>query len=202
MRPSKDVPFYHERADMFPVLNEAVEIVRASPHIVSRETELSDDELIYAVTTTFADKQAWMMHKYELMAADVTMFINRNAYCLENNISVVREWSLDDGPKHLADDSNLDQYARVFFTIKSFNNKSGTGPFDVTFDIESIQHVVPSTGHTYTIQCDLNPSFDGTFTCTASTETTITLSYLTDPGEYTQNTGEIENAIALATMNP
>ena len=202
MRPSKDVPFYHERADMFPVITQAAEIVKASPYIANRETKLSDDELIYTVTTSFADKQAWMMHKYELMAADVTMFINRNSYCLENNISVVREWVQDDGPKHVADDSNLDQYARLFFTIKSLNSKTGTGPFLVTFDIESVENVVPDTEHTYTILCDLNPNYNGTVECTASTANTITLTYPTDPGEYLANTSEFENAVANITMNP
>ena len=202
MRPSKDVPFYHERSDMFPILNESAEIVKASPHVSSRETELSDDELIYSVITSFADKQAWMAHKYELMAADVTMFINRNSYCLENNISVIREWSQDNGPKHLADDSSLDQYARLFFTIKSLNSKIGTGPFLVTFNIESVENIVPSTGHTYTVLCDLSPDYNGSVECTASTSDTITVSYATDPGDFTPTSSEFENAISTITMNP
>jgi hypothetical protein len=202
MRPSKDVPFYHERSDMFPILAQSAEIVKTSPHISSREAILSDDELIYTVTTSFADKQAWLLHKYELMATDVIMFINRNSYCLENNISVVREWSQDSGPKHLADDSNLDQYARLFFTIKSLNSKNGSGPFLVTFDIESVDNIIPSIGNMYTVSCDLSPDYNGTVNCTASTIDTITVSYATEPGVFTPISSEFENAISIITMNP
>lgn len=202
MRPSKDVPFYHERADMFPILNTITEIVKSSPHVLSRETTLSEDELIYTVITSFEDKQAWMMHKYELMAADVTVFVNRNSYCLENNINVVREWTLDDGPKHLANDTNLDQLARIFFGISSVSAKLGDSPCLVTFSIESEQAIVPSTSHTYSVICDINPNFNGTFSCTESSVNSITLSYPNDPGTYSPDSGEFEGAMAIITMNP
>jgi len=202
IRPSKDVPFYHERTDMFPVINTAADITQSSSNVAGREVTLSDDELTYTVTMLFANKQAWMAYKYELMKSEVMRFVERNAYCLENNIDVVREWSDGDGPRHLADDSNLDQYARLFFNIKDVISKVGDNPCLVTFDIEPIDGLSPILEHTYTVLCDGNSSYDGTFICESATATTITLSYPSDPGEFLVENGQYENAISSVTMNP
>jgi len=55
-----------------------------------------------------------------------------------------------------------------------------------TFNIP-IQGSAPTTGVTYVVSGNSNSSFNGTFTCTASSPTSITLSYSSNPGTY--NTG-------------
>ena len=64
-------------------------------------------------------------------------------------------------------------------------SKSGTGPFLVTFSIPT--QTAPTTGITYTIAGDSNSGFNGTWIAAASTTTSLTLQYPTDPGTYTAN---------------
>jgi len=68
-------------------------------------------------------------------------------------------------------------------TISSFTSKTGTGPYLVTFAIPS-QTTAPETGIQYTITGNSNTLYNMLTTCTASTTTSITLSYSMDPGTY------------------
>jgi hypothetical protein len=176
------------------------EIVKTSSHIEGRESVLSDDGLTYTVITLFANKQEFIAHKYELMATDTEIFVNRNSYCLENNIVVVREWSSEDGLRHLVDNSNFNKVGHLFFNINGINSTEGDEPCLVTFDIDPIDGIMPILDYTYTVLCDVNPSYSGTFTCTNITPTTITLRYPTNPGEYLDNNEQFENALARITM--
>ena len=66
-------------------------------------------------------------------------------------------------------------------------SKTGTGPFQVTFNIPT-QGSAPTTGVVYTISSDPNSNYNGTFIASNSTTSSITLQYPTDPGTYTPYT--------------
>lgn len=69
--------------------------------------------------------------------------------------------------------------------INSFISMSGTGPFLVTFGFTATPgNVIPSVGAPYKIQGCANTSYNGVYLSTASTPSTITLSYNNDPGTY------------------
>jgi hypothetical protein len=61
--------------------------------------------------------------------------------------------------------------------------KSGSGPYTVVFAIPS-QTILPANNVSYYITGNSNPLYNGQFTCTASTFSTITISYPTDPGIF------------------
>jgi len=83
-----------------------------------------------------------------------------------------------------------DVSATVPVTISSFGSKTGSGPYLVTFNIPSGGYK-PNTGVNYTVSGNLNTAYNGVYTCTASTTTSITLSYPTDPGVYAGGTTTI-----------
>lgn len=69
--------------------------------------------------------------------------------------------------------------------INSFISKTGSGPFLVTFGFTATAgNIVPSIGAPYQIKGCANENYNGIFTSTASTSSTITLSYNNDPGQY------------------
>ena len=68
-------------------------------------------------------------------------------------------------------------------TISSYTSKSGSGPYLVVFAIPT-QTNAPTVGGTYVISGNSNSAYNGTFTATVSTTTSITLSYSADPGVY------------------
>lgn len=69
--------------------------------------------------------------------------------------------------------------------ISSFQSKTGSGPFLVTFSFTATPgNIVPSVGAPYKIQGCANTSYNGVYLATASTASTITLSYNNDPGQY------------------
>ena len=72
-------------------------------------------------------------------------------------------------------------------TVSSFTSKTGSGPYLVTFAIPS-QTTAPETGISYTVAGNSNIGYNGSQTCTASTTTSITLQYLSDPGVYGSGT--------------
>jgi len=72
-------------------------------------------------------------------------------------------------------------------TVSSFTSKTGSGPYLVTFAIPS-QSIAPPINTNYVVAGNSNNSYNGTYTCTASTTTSITLSYVTDPGVYGSGT--------------
>ncbi len=66
-------------------------------------------------------------------------------------------------------------------------SKTGTGPFQVTFNIPT-QGSAPTTSVVYTVAGDPNSNYNGTFIASASTTSSVTLQYPTDPGTYTAYT--------------
>jgi hypothetical protein len=82
--------------------------------------------------------------------------------------------------------------------IISFASKSsaGSGAYNVVFNITT-QTFTPSTSLTYTVAGNTNLSYNGTFTCVASSTTQITLRYTSDPGTY--GTGTISTISPLVT---
>lgn len=65
----------------------------------------------------------------------------------------------------------------------TFNSKTGTGPYYVTFDIP-FQSPVPTAYKHYTVSGNGNVLYNGTYQASASTSTTITLAYTVDPGTF------------------
>ena len=72
---------------------------------------------------------------------------------------------------------------KTSITITSFTSKTGTGPYLVTFAIPT-QTTAPTTGFGYVLAGNSTSGYNGTFNCTTSTTTSITLSYPSDPGTY------------------
>ena len=64
----------------------------------------------------------------------------------------------------------------------TFLGKTGSAPFIyVTYLIDSLV-VAPQVGGKFTISGNTNADYNGTFECVASTKSTLTLRYITDPG--------------------
>ena len=72
-------------------------------------------------------------------------------------------------------------------TISGKQLTSGTGPFLVSFLIP-VQATAPTLGTAFTVAGNSNTSYNGVFNCTASSTTSITLSYASDPGAYGSGT--------------
>ena len=87
-------------------------------------------------------------------------------------------------------------------TITSFASKTsvGGGAFDVVFNIPT-QTYQPSTTITYTVAGNTNLSYNGTFTCTASSTTQITLRYPSDPGTFSIATLSRISPLVTATIS-
>jgi hypothetical protein len=69
--------------------------------------------------------------------------------------------------------------------ISSFISKTGSGPYLVTFGFTATSgNIIPSVGAPYKIQGCANGNYNGVYKSTASTASTITLSYNNDPGQY------------------
>lgn len=66
--------------------------------------------------------------------------------------------------------------------VINFTSKSGTGPYSVTFSIPS--QTAPTIAKSYTISGNSNDLYNGSFVVTASTTTSVTFFYLTDPGAF------------------
>jgi len=67
--------------------------------------------------------------------------------------------------------------------ITGYVSKTGTGPYVVTFNIPT-QANAPTTGISYTVIGNSNSSYNGTYTASSSTTTTISLNYASDPGTF------------------
>ena len=81
----------------------------------------------------------------------------------------------------LADGSNLGTNT---ITVTRFLTKSsGSAPYSVTFVI-STQGTVPPSNRFYYVSGNSNSLYNGQWFCTASTTTSVTLTYPTDPGVY------------------
>jgi hypothetical protein len=71
----------------------------------------------------------------------------------------------------------------VQIALSSFNAKSGSGPYLVTINIPT-QTTAPQVGSFWTLSGNSNPAYNGTWVATASSTTTIQLSFPTDPGTF------------------
>jgi len=85
-------------------------------------------------------------------------------------------------------------------TIVSFTSATANGPYLVTLAIPA-QSVAPSTGISYTVAGNSNSSYNGSFTATASSTSSITLSYPTDPGSYGTGTTTLTSVVATITAS-
>jgi hypothetical protein len=85
-------------------------------------------------------------------------------------------------------------------TISSFTSATANGPYLVTLAIPT-QLTAPSTGISYTVAGNSNSSYNGSFTATASSTTSITLSYPTDPGSYGTGTTTLESIVTTITVS-
>ena len=91
--------------------------------------------------------------------------------------------------------------AGTAITATGFTSKtgSGLGPFLVTLNFSST--TAPATNKWYNITGNANPLYNGFYLCTASSATSITLSYAYDPGVYGAGTTVITKSITSATTN-
>lgn len=79
----------------------------------------------------------------------------------------------------------------------TFNSKTGTGPYYVTFDIP-YQSPAPTAFKQYTVSGNGNSLYNGSYTASATTNTTITLAYTVDPGTF----GAGLTSLRLAPITP
>jgi hypothetical protein len=86
--------------------------------------------------------------------------------------------------------------------ITSFSSKTsvGGGAYNVVYNIPT-QTYTPSTTLTYTIAGNTNLSYNGTFTCVASSTTQITLRYPSDPGTYGTSSISTISPLVTATIS-
>ena len=91
----------------------------------------------------------------------------------------------------------------VSLTVSSYNATSGAGPFLVTLNIPTTASLATNAGvGTYfSVTGNSNSDYNGVFICTASTTTTIQLSYTTDPGTYGAGTTRLNTAGLVATVS-
>ncbi len=82
-------------------------------------------------------------------------------------------------------------------TISAFSSKTGTGPYLVTYTIPT-QSQLPQAGTYWTVTGNATTAYNGTFVVTASTATSITLSYPSDPGSYGINTTTLTPIVTLS----
>jgi hypothetical protein len=87
-------------------------------------------------------------------------------------------------------------------TLVGFASKTsaGGGAYDVVFNIP-LQTYKPSTSLTYTIAGNTTLAYNGTFTCTASSTTQITLRYASDPGSFSTATTSTISPLVTATIS-
>ena len=71
--------------------------------------------------------------------------------------------------------------------INAVTSKTGTGPFEVTFDIGT-QSSIPVTGYHYIVYAA--GGYPGTYMCTGSTINSVTLEYPSDPGDFLNGPGD------------
>jgi hypothetical protein len=97
-------------------------------------------------------------------------------------------------------DTNTDFVPSTLITSFSSKTSAGSGAYDVVYNIPT-QTYKPSTSITYTVSGNTNLSYNGTFTCTASTTTQITLRYPSDPGTFSISTLTNINPLVTATVS-
>ena len=82
-------------------------------------------------------------------------------------------------------------------TISAFVSKTGSGPYLVTYTIPT-QTQLPAVGSVWEVTGNATATYNRTVVVTASTATTVTVSYNIDPGSYGINTTTITPVVSLA----
>ncbi len=85
-------------------------------------------------------------------------------------------------------------------TASAFSSKTGTGPYLVTITIPT-QAQLPTIGSYWVVTGNATSAYNGTFVVTDSSETTITLSYPSDPGSYGLGTTTLTPVVTLAKQS-
>ena len=83
--------------------------------------------------------------------------------------------------------------------VSSFTSKTGSGPYLITLAIPT-QVSAPTVNSLYLVAGNTNTSYNGYYLCQASTTTSITLQYPSDPGTYGGGTTTVKLANALSTV--
>jgi len=73
--------------------------------------------------------------------------------------------------------------AAINIPVNGFVSKTNLRPYQVTFSIDT-QAIPPKTGIAYNITGSVNTNYNGSYIAIDSTETSVTLEYLVDPGEF------------------
>lgn len=91
----------------------------------------------------------------------------------------------------------------VSLTISGFSAVSGSGPFLVTFTIPTTAALATNAGvGTYfSVVGNSNALYNGVYVCTASSTTSIQLSYTSDPGTYGAGTTTLVSTALVATVS-
>lgn len=91
----------------------------------------------------------------------------------------------------------------VSLTISGFSAVAGSGPFLVTFTIPTTAALATNAGvGTYfSVVGNSNSLYNGVYICTASTTTSIQLSYTSDPGTYGAGTTTLVSTALVATVS-
>ena len=114
------------------------------------------------------------------LTSDGTISGKVNQYGVAN---IARVTTIDGGLFTLDQD-----YGSLWPRLEIYGKTSttGTGPFLVTFSIPTKESLAYNGGRNefFKVVNNSNPAYNGTFQCTASTTTTIELSYATNPGSF------------------
>ena len=84
-------------------------------------------------------------------------------------------------------------------TATSFTSKTGSGPYSIRLAFSST--TAPTTGAYFVVAGNSNSLYNGSFLCSASTTTSITLTYPFDPGTYGTGTTTITKETTAGTSN-
>jgi len=71
----------------------------------------------------------------------------------------------------------------IAITVSGFQTIAGSGPYTVTFAIPT-QTTAPTTAISYTIAGNSNTAYNGVFTCSTSTKSSISFTFASNPGAY------------------
>lgn len=91
----------------------------------------------------------------------------------------------------------------VSVTVTGYSSTTGTGPYAVTFTIPTTSSLGTNggVGAYFSITGNSNSLYNGVYLCSASTSTSITLTYTADPGVYGAGTTKLNVATLVATVS-
>jgi hypothetical protein len=145
-------------------LNYAIDPLKFAPNSL-----LSTEIKIYAGTKLLAQGT-----DYIIDLSGITVKINKTTYKLYSGQQLIISIVKNSGYVYTASDPLL---------VINATGTTGTGPYLVSFRIP-IQETAPILNVNYKVSGNSNPLFNGTFASVASSISSITLSYPSDPGAY------------------